>query len=337
MCVEPPGGCEPWRIVDTLCGDDLTWRCPPGAREHARVEDAACLPFRGAYERLGAIGPEIPIGDACAMLANGEVSTLGRPFEHLATPMGAPSPFGACPSADGMPAPLLDRSFLPPDFVVDVMATVVVAGETWSMVRLFVIDPDGGFGVRALGSSWVAHAPDGSFAPTPDLFWPDPVSRSAVVHEGFVYLYSSSGEPGLSAPARLARAPVERFLHPSDYEPIGPADIFEVGPHFAVTHHAPSGRFVLTTIEGFGDTIVARSAPAPEGPWSAATGVHRCELPAGDAEAFCDNARVLGSRLDPTRPDELVIGYRVGTLTPGWETRDPLDLWPHVVRTTLPR
>ena len=336
VCVEPGDRCEPWRIVDTLCGDDLRWRCPVGAEPHERASgDEACRPFAGTYERLGAIGPEVPVGEGCAMLANGEVSTLGMPFEHLATPMGAPNPFGTCPAATSMPSPLLDRSFLPPDFIVNVMDTLSIEGETWSLVRLFVLDPEGGFGVTALGTSWLPHRSDGMFTPTGDLTWLDPVHRSAVVHDGFVYLYESSGEPGLSAPAHLSRAPIGLHTEPAAYEPVG-RDLFDVGPHFAVTR-LPSGLFVLTTIEGFGDTVIVRTAPAPEGPWSAPQSVHRCLLPDDDPEAFCDGAQILESRLDPTRPDEVAIAYRIGTLTPGWETRDPRDYWPPIVRFTLPR
>jgi hypothetical protein len=337
VCVVPSAGCDAWTVVEAECGADLAWRCPRGARGHAREESAECRPLQSSFERLGAIGPEVPAGGGCLMLANGEVSTLGRPFGHVGTPLPDALPFASCPEAEGPETPLLDRSFLPPDIVVDVMSTVTIDGETWSLVRLFVLDPDALFGVTALGSQWVTHARDGRFTPTPDLFWTDPVYRSAVVHEGFVYVFESSGEPGLIAPARLTRVPVERHLDPLAYEPTGAPELFDVGPHFAVTRHAATGLFVLTTIEGFGDRIRVQTAPEPTGPWSPLRIAARCELPPSDPEAFCDGARIFTSRLDPTRPRELVVGYRIGTLSPE-DRRDPdrLAYWPPIVNVPLP-
>ena len=100
----------------------------------------------------------------------------------------------------------------------------------------------------------------------------------------------------------------------------------------------PDGQLLLSTVEGFGREVELWTSDAPEGPWTRRAS-RRCSLPRDDRDAFCDSARTLPSLWDPLVPNEVVLGYRIGTLADDFAARfrsRPIDYWGPLDRAQLP-
>jgi hypothetical protein len=96
------------------------------------------------------------------------------------------------------------------------------------------------------------------------------------VKDGFVAMYSCSGGPWEDRQCRLARAPVDEALDRRSWrffdgagwseDVADAAALFEAGPNVSVQYHAGIGRWLAIYMDW--GAVHARTAPAPEGPWS---------------------------------------------------------------------
>jgi len=326
------GPCSPFRAQEAVCVD-RRWECPSGTEQHVRGAANRCLPYGDAegLTRLITVGPALELGSHCVTMINGDVTSPSDDLDHTGVALAPDPHFGACPTTSDVMQPLLDRSVIGPDLIVDVMDTVEARGETYSLVRLFIVDPDAVFGVTAIGSQFVEHEVDGSFAPTPRVRFGDGFYRSMLVRGDTLYLYTSVGDESLTGRVGVGRASVDVLVDESVTVEswdgrawVVDRDIrfgvFEAGPQFHVSEH-PDGRLLVTSVEGFGDRVVMSTAEAPEGPWLTQPRSQPCALPRDDPSAFCDSARALASLWDPTEPSEVVISYRIGSLAEDWEAR----------------
>jgi hypothetical protein len=116
-----------------------------------------------------------------------------------------------------------------------------------------------------------------------------------------------------------------------------PLRVFGSGPHRGPVVHDPRGGFLHVYAIGFGSTVELTHADRPEGPWGEAKQLAKCQLPADDPGAYCAGPVVYLELFDPTLPNELVVGYSIGTTSQDGEQRrkaNPAAYWPRVVRTS---
>jgi hypothetical protein len=141
----------------------------------------------------------------------------------------------------------------------------------------------------------------------------------------------------------VGRAALGRERDPSAWEIFGeggwglgaPAIVFGPGPHRGPVLADPRGGLVHVYAIGFGRAVAITRAARPEGPWSAAPVLAPCELPADDPGAYCAGPVVHLELFDPTRPNEIVVSYAIGTTAlDGAErrAREPASYWPRLVR-----
>jgi hypothetical protein len=134
--------------------------------------------------------------------------------------------------------------------------------------------------------------------------------EAVVVHEGQAYVYATSGKAhdvyvARIDPAKLAAGDL-RELAWWDGAKYGaePAVVIASGaPEMSI--HFQDGRFLCTQSEGFGSTTLAlRSAPRPEGPWTAPRTFLR------PPESHADNAFVYAGKAHPELlGSDLVVTY----------------------------
>jgi hypothetical protein len=232
-----------------------------------------------------------------------------------------------------------------PSLLVQIDGGYRLAGSTHVLYRLFRRDPAATFGVTELGSG-VAHwdpalgrivvpSPGTPFRWGLDLNLGDAsVSANDGAH---AYVWGCSGSGGFLVEAcRLAR------LDASDnVEILGAAGAFipsvrasdgsvafVSGPWTSSVNGRP-GDYRHVYISDFGDQLSSQRAASPLGPWSDAPGLGSCDLPQGDAHAFCAGPIVHTDIADPTRPGELPVTYGVGTT--GMQAGDASGYWPRMV------
>lgn len=156
---------------------------------------------------------------------------------------------------------------------------------------------------------------------------------SALAAEGFVYLYAGG------APTRLARVPAAwpddrrqyEFWTGSGWskEAARAAALPDSGPEVSVRPNAYLGGYLMTYVAPFGREVLARTAPAPEGPWSAPVVLAGCQ-PAGalfyGAKQHQELAQEGGRRVVltyNTNGDEALLSDR------------PEVYWPRLLRVTF--
>lgn len=118
----------------------------------------------------------------------------------------------------------------------------------------------------------------------PPLFVaPQPQFASgAITLDGYLYLYACTGGFAPTDGCRVARAPVDhareqpayRYWNGSDWSavPASGVVVFDWVPGGAtIAWHPHLGKFVASYTEPFATRTMVRTAPRPEGPWSAAT------------------------------------------------------------------
>jgi hypothetical protein len=110
-------------------------------------------------------------------------------------------------------------------------------------------------------------------------------------------------------------------------DPSGAAPQFTSGPW--VSSVAPAGGgFVHVYVPGFGGVLQTHTAPSATGPWSDAAALGACDLPGGDASAFCAGPVAHPELADPARPGEMVVSYSIGST--GQQTGTAADYWPRL-------
>jgi len=127
----------------------------------------------------------------------------------------------------------------------------------------------------ATGQNTAARDPEPLFAEPEPAFGP-----GALVWNDFVYAYGCPAGFAPEGGCRVARAPIAHARERSAYLVWNGSEwssdlksgisLFDWVPGGAsVAWHAHLGKFVAFYAEPFSDTVVARTAPRPEGPWSA--------------------------------------------------------------------
>jgi len=166
---------------------------------------------------------------------------------------------------------------------------------------VYVPDSSAAFGVRSIGVG-VALGPDGGpFAPTSELLWSADratYGTSALREGDRVYAYGCFDTAPLVVDCYVARAPASSLANAAAYEyfdgaawstnPDDARSIAKAGTSISVRRDGD--RFVMTFVPPLGRTIQARTAIAPEGPWSSPSTLATCDLSGAGADAFCGGA-----------------------------------------------
>lgn len=119
---------------------------------------------------------------------------------------------------------------------------------------------------------------------------------AALIDGGWLYAYACNGD-GWGKPCRVARVAPEDVLDRAAWsfwdgddwqgDVDRSAEIFDGNAQITVSWSPALDRFVATHMDGVGDTVVLRTAPAPEGPWSDAVDAFQTEPAYGDAFTYC--------------------------------------------------
>jgi hypothetical protein len=159
---------------------------------------------------------------------------------------------------------------------------------------------------------------------------------------GFVYVYGTREREGAGKSMILARAPETALANFSSWEfraehgwttnTAGLANLCRgLASEYSVSWFPARQDYVLIcTKNGLSDQIVARTAPEPWGPWSAATVVWRCPEMAWDRQNFCYAAKA--HPLLAAGPDELIVTYAANSYELAHVVNDARLYWPRFVR-----
>jgi hypothetical protein len=171
---------------------------------------------------------------------------------------------------------------------------------------------------------------------------------AAVLQDGeFLYVFGTDEDVEASGRKRyliLARTPVAgvadftawRFYgdggRVADFRAAGRM-VGDVASECSVSYLAEFRRYVLVYTEGgMSARIFARTAPAPWGPWSAATVLYRCPEASWDTKIFCYGAKAHASL---SARDELVVSYIANSFDFWQVAADARIYWPRFVRVKL--
>jgi hypothetical protein len=271
--VEAAAGCTPFSPTSGVAGDSRSLPLPDGGA--LWVVDQAASPDGGlVLSALFTVGTQ-----ASADCTSWSPQLVGPAF--------APSPL----APDGLLAAL----------------DLVQAGDGPALYyELYVSDPSAPLNLRALGVGIAPRDPStGLFTPTGELLWsPDrPAYGGSALRVGsMVYVFGCASSGYLTDDCYVARATSSATSSSAGYaywtgegwspNPDDAAPITQGGGVVSVRPD-PTGaqRFVMTYVPPIGSTLVARSAIAPEGPWSAPTTLATCVLDGAGPGAFCGGAQ----------------------------------------------
>ncbi len=155
------------------------------------------------------------------------------------------------------------------------------AGTAWILYGLYADGQPSGIGLaswagldakaerRRFGDSWLLF-------PKPETEW----ANAPVVSDGWLYTFGCEPD-GLARPCGVARVPIDavddrtawRFFDGADWVPDSAehTHLFDGAPIMAVSFVPALDRWMLVYAGVFSNEIVARTAPALTGPWSAET------------------------------------------------------------------
>jgi hypothetical protein len=173
---------------------------------------------------------------------------------------------------------------------------------------------------------------------------------AAVLRDGnYLYIFGTDedrGPFGLDRYLIAARAPVAtaedfttwRFYHDGRWERdyhSATRMVRGMGSELSVSYLPTFKRYVLVYTEnGMSPRILARTAAAPWGPWSAATTIYHCPEAGWDKKIFCYAAKAHPSL---SLGDDLVVSYATNSFD-FWQVMGDARLyWPRFVRVPLVR
>lgn len=195
------------------------------------------------------------------------------------------------------------------------------------------------FKVTGVGAARWVHEPRWLFE-AKDVVWGEgaPLYGSSVLtHGGKVYLYAGG------TPTRLARVAPDKVTDRAAHEywtgtgwskdPAASYALPGSGPELSVRANPYVGGFVMVYTPPFGKTVNMRFAPSPEGPWSEAREIARCQ-PVDDVAMFYGAKQ--HAELDTEGGRRLVITYNTNAPVEKLDERPDL-YWPHALRVTLTR
>jgi hypothetical protein len=356
-CVADGTGCDPATAVAAVCdGGSHLWRCPAGARLYSRASAAPspCLPFLHA-SGLASVGDwglgglsQVPTDDGrCLWIAETATLADGTAARNVAFEVDRTAPFGTCPSGSlAPPTPVVTvEGGDDPSLLVQINGGYRLGGSTHVLYRLFRSDATAAFGVTEVGGGvarWdgalgriVVPSPGKPFPWGLDLDLGDAVLLAGDGSHAYVWGCAGPGAFLLQA-CKLARLDsanaIELLGKAGDFiasvRASDGAATFDSGPWTSSVVAGPGG-FRHVYVGGFGTTIGSHVAASPLGPWSDGPGLGGCDLPAGDAKAFCAGPIVHTDIADPTRAGELPVTYGVGTT--GAKVGGAVSYWPRLV------
>lgn len=258
---------------------------------------------------------------------------------------------GAGPDCTGsatLGATAFDPSPVDPAGLLVSLDVVSLPSGVFAYFTLFAADPTMAFGLRLLGYGVAPRSgTTGRFTPGPELLWsadrPD-YGASAMLAGGWLYVHGCKSNAPLTDDCYVARVDPGAALSASSYSywagstwspdaddavPVTP------GGGSVSVRADPTGvpRFLMTYVAPFGTSLVARSAIAPEGPWSGPVELAGCALDPSIPGAFCGG----GEQHPELAPgaDRLVISYDDRTFATD-AGPDPRGFWPHLVDLPIP-
>ncbi len=254
------------------------------------------------------------------------------------------APFGSCPTRatflDDRPSEVVTIASGEPSLHARITGGYRLGGATRVTYRLFRDDPGSPFGVAELGTGIATVAAGHIVVEAKPRFAPDlDLGDASIVIGDRAFVWGCPGPPDFLTERCVvgridASDAMELFAGSNWVASVRGSDgktVFDAGPWISsVTRSGDTLRHVFAV--GFGSDLQVHTANAPEGPWSSATTIARCSLPAHDDKSFCAGPVVHEELSDPTRPGELVVTYGVGTTRSG--ERAPADVWPRLV--TIP-
>jgi hypothetical protein len=171
---------------------------------------------------------------------------------------------------------------------------------------------------------------------------------AAVLHDGdYLYIYGTDEDKGPFGPARhliVGRVPVDkaedfaawRFYRDgrwdADYHSASRL-VGGMGSELSVSYLPDFKCYALVYTEnGMSPRILARTAAAPWGPWSAATTIYQCPESGWDKKIFCYAAKAHPSLASG---DELMVSYVANSFDIWQVAADARLYWPRFIRVPL--
>jgi len=243
------------------------------------------------------------------------------------------------------PSPLAPNGLIAP---LDLVATS--AGPAL-YYQLFASDPTQPLGLRALGVGLAPRDPTtGMFVPTSELLWSadrPTYGGSALSVGGTVFVWGCTSSGAFTSDCFVAKASDAEVASTAGYSywtgddwsssADDAAPVTQGGGVVSVRPDATrAGRWLMTYVPPLGNTLVIRSAIAPEGPWSAPVTLASCALDGAGPGAFCGGGE-QHAELATTGSATLALTYDAQTFVT--DAGSPLDaraFWPQLVTLPIP-
>jgi hypothetical protein len=355
-CIRMPSSdpCSVQTVEGAVC-DQATrvWVCKAGARPYQRAASgpAICLPFHGATSSIRQLSgslTRVPTDDGRCLWIADQVQTDSETVPNVAFVPDPTAPFGTCPED----APLLNgtaRSAVvmegstDPSIVVQITGAYRMQGRTRVLYRLFRLDLGAVFGMTELGTGlgrWdatsgqivVGNLAALRFATDLDL------GDDSIVIGDYAFVWGCPLPSYLSRQCLLGRLDeadaMQLFIGGGQWSAGASASagavVFDAGPWISsVTTDAAHGGLLHIFAPDFGSELQVQSATAPEGPWTGPAPFATCNVPPGDAKAYCIGPVAHTELMDPTRSSEFVVSYSTATTaSPAPLTHDAY--WPRL-------
>jgi hypothetical protein len=207
------------------------------------------------------------------------------------------------PGADCAPLEIVARNALPApaEGTRSGLGGVFAGDRALWFFREDVPDPQAAFGVRTAGFGVASGPSFDAVEAGADLLWTGdrPPYGAAVVSGGDqLYAYGCVGARYLDADCYAARVPAGAADRRGAYEYWTGADLWHAaaddafpllaaGTQVSVAWHPSLKRYLMAYVTPLGDRLTVRSAPGPDGPWSAPFDAGRCLLPADFEGPYC--------------------------------------------------
>jgi hypothetical protein len=214
---------------------------------------------------------------------------------------------------------------------------------------LFAADATMAFGLRLLGYGVaIQNGATGRFTPTSTLLWSadrPSYGTSAIVAGGWLYVHGCKSNSPLTDDCYVARADPASLDSTAAYsywtgsdwssDPDDSVPVARAGGTVSVRPD-PAGkpRYLMTYVEPFGASLMARSAIAPEGPWSAPVVLAQCALDPSIPGAFCGGGE-QHPQVVPAAVGQLVLSYDDRTFATD-AGANVAGFWPKLVAVDVP-
>jgi hypothetical protein len=265
----------------------------------------ACDPFQGvAGMVLTGDSRSLPLGDGGAIWVVDQATFLDGGFLLSPQLLVGPGAAADCSSwTVTFKGPSFGVSTLAPNGLLTALDLVQASDGPALYYQLAVPDAGAPLGLQLLGTGLAPLDPDsGRFAPTSNLLWSPsrPAYGGSAMRVGsLVYVYGCTSNGGFGyTDCFVARADASALASTTAYTywtgsgwsatPDAAMSIVQGGSIVSVRPNPAGGGYVMTYVAPLlGSTLFARTATAPEGPWSSPTTLGACDLAAAGAGAFC--------------------------------------------------